>query len=346
MRKWIVAAGVTLAGLAVWSIYQYFTYPVRTGEYILLTSDQYRWPEEHIFAMLPDGSGLRRLVKGFEPSCSPDGRRIAFVAPVGPPQPDGRDPYTQIFLMDADGASMTQLTFDDRYHGSPVWPPDSQRLAFRVDDGLLTWSSDGLHQVRSNSSITIMDLNSRSVTYLGNHNWTFEDAAWSPYGTQLLVSAHNTGTDENDGLYLMNIDGSDITRLTSSKDRRPAWSPDGQYVVFLRQENVDTVENLIVMGADGSNLVNLLPETQVLSAPKWSPDSQRIIFVGYHVLSFKESGSVTEEWRNAVYSVSRDGTGQRLIIEPRGQVWGTDSGGFLPLLRTVSYGDVDWCKVR
>jgi hypothetical protein len=54
--KWIIAAG--LVALALISVYRYVSHPVRAGEYILLTSDEYHWPEDHIFAVLPDASRL------------------------------------------------------------------------------------------------------------------------------------------------------------------------------------------------------------------------------------------------------------------------------------------------
>jgi Tol biopolymer transport system component len=51
----------------------------------------------------------------------------------------------------------------------------------------------------------------------------------------------------------MDSDGSETTRLTKSQsiNRRPAWSPDGQFIVFEREGNIYS------MRADGSGVFNL-----------------------------------------------------------------------------------------
>jgi Tol biopolymer transport system component len=328
--KWIIAAG--LVALALISVYRYVSNPVRAGEYILLTSDEYHWPEDHIFAVLPDGSQLTRLGKGFDPACSPDGRRIAFAAPVGSFLPDGRNPYTQIFVMGADGSNVKQVTFGDDYSDSPTWSPDGRRLAFPEYGG-----------------IAIMDVDSLEVTHLTNLGRQAGCPTWSP-DEQRLVLCVLGKQDNEDGLYVVNADGSNLTRLTNGNDWEPDWSPDGRHIVFLHSETPFSSQTLRVVEADGGNPMDILPGEQegwsLRGSPKWSPDSQRIIVVASHLLSPEEAGISTGAWRDAVYMVNADGSGLRLVIQPNGRIPGWEQGALLPLLRSVGYGKVDWCKVR
>ena len=69
-----------------------------------------------------------------------------------------------------------------------------------------------------------------------------------------------------------------VTNLTQSvgDDKAPAWSPDGQRIVFESDRNGDY--EVYIMSSDGSNLINLTQSVGDDKAPAWSPDGQRIAF--------------------------------------------------------------------
>ena len=70
-----------------------------------------------------------------------------------------------------------------------------------------------------------------------------------------------------------------VTNLTQSvgDDKAPAWSPDGQRIVFESDRNGDY--EVYIMSSDSSNLINLTQSVGDDKAPAWSPDGQRIAFV-------------------------------------------------------------------
>ena len=90
-----------------------------------------------IFAMGPDGTGLKPLIDGplkdEEPDFSPDGRSIAFTSNL--------DDGPNVFVARADGRRVRRLTEGRRgcYRGhcylSPSWAPDGKHIALLVQAG-------------------------------------------------------------------------------------------------------------------------------------------------------------------------------------------------------------------
>jgi Tol biopolymer transport system component len=176
----------------------------------------------------------------------------------------------EIYIMDADGQNLQRLTGDPAIDAYPSWSPDGQKIAFSSD-------RDG------NDEIYIMDVFGRDQQNLTNHPGHDVHPSWSPDGQRI---AFVSSRDINREIYVMDADGKNLQRLTytpipplvgsSTLDRYPSWSPDGQRITF--ESHRDKNAEIYVMDADGQNQQNLTNHPADDRSPSWSPDGQKIAF--------------------------------------------------------------------
>jgi TolB protein len=81
--------------------------------------------------------------------------------------------------------------------------------------------------------------------------------------------AFQSNRDGNSEIYVMNVDGTAVTRLTNhyADDADPAWSPDGTRIVFMSDR--DGNEEIYVMNADGTGLTRLTNHPADDGHPDW-----------------------------------------------------------------------------
>lgn len=158
----------------------------------------------------------------------------------------------------------------------PSPSPDGTQFVFAVSQVTLQGEQqDDLYIVNRNG------LNMRWLTRTPG----IEDAPqWSPDGTKILFR----GTDAagNSNLYVINVDGTGTTNLTSqmpsdATDKRdPAWSPDGSRIAFIAARN--SQHRVWVMNADGSSPTQLTTDAGFDMTPTWSPSGDKIAFSRYN----------------------------------------------------------------
>ena len=146
---------------------------------------------------------------------------------------------SELFRRNSDG-SLTRLTFNQGDDRNPDW----------VSSGEIFYASN----VEGNWDIYVLPANAEPGTVpprnLTNHPAVDEDPAVSPDGSRIIFVRKEADTNGNgqvgDGdvgnIYVMNRDGSGARAVTNTNlDSSPAWSPDGQWVVFTRA--LDPTEN-------------------------------------------------------------------------------------------------------
>ena len=132
-----------------------------------------------------------------------------------------------------------------------------------------------------------MDADGSGVTRLIDDD-AYDDLSpdWSPDGQRIAFyrrDALESGGDGDADIYVMNADGSEVTRLTDNNaaDYFPAWSPDGRRIAFSSDRDGDYRDgnrDIYVMNADGSGVTRLTDDDARDDDPAWSPDGQRIAF--------------------------------------------------------------------
>ncbi len=192
------------------------------------------------------------------------------VSPVGPP-PDNsrivfateRDGNSEIYVMNADGTNIQNLTNNSATDSDPVWSPNGNQIAFVSD-------RDGFGY----SQIYTMNADGSGVTRISDTTANDSAPAWSPNGSQITFVSERDGFPQ---IYVMNGDGSGLTRVSdgSADDYAPAWSSNGR-IAFVSER--DGFPQIYVMNGDGSGLTRVSDGNGNDSAPAWSPDDSRLTF--------------------------------------------------------------------
>lgn len=83
------------------------------------------------------------------------------------------------------------------------------------------------------------------------------DAAWSPVDNRIVYVSEETG---NGDIYLLNLDGSAVVRLTDNVDdfdKHPTWSPDGLKVAFWSDMGFNDTRQIWQIDLDSGVLTSL-----------------------------------------------------------------------------------------
>ncbi|GAB5537357.1 MAG: hypothetical protein Rubg2KO_36060 [Rubricoccaceae bacterium] len=250
------------------------------GAQIAFTRDGY----VGLWAMDADGDNVRQLSEepaaGFGFAWSPDGRAIAArVARL-----DGVRRTDAIKQFELTGEEETLIDYAASTPSVPLWldayrvgvvrageldvrtTSEAPRLVALTGETVVGAGPDG---------IRVADLetgNLRDVHPLGEG--ALLNAVVSPDGQRVAFEAMGGG------LHVMDRDGSN--RIELGTGHRPAWSPDGRWVVFMTTEDdghVFTAADLVAARTDGSARVELTTTPDRLEMnPSWSPDGRAIAF--------------------------------------------------------------------
>jgi Tol biopolymer transport system component len=238
-----------------------------------------------------DGTDVRSVTDFAvtEPDWAPDGSRLAFGSE--------RDGTPQVYVVDADGTNLRQITSGDAGAGTPGWAPDGRHLAYEQA-----------------GRIVIEDLVDGTTQFV-----TPEPAAdafdilpqFSPDG-RTIAYVRVVG-DARKEVRTIDVDGTGDRLLSRGVDRAtsPDWSADGQHIVFndgsgsVSRGEGDS--HLFVVAADGSDLRQITSgPNEADFHPSWTPDGSRILFTRY------EFAPVSMLF--AIYSIAPDGSDPTLVF--------------------------------
>jgi Tol biopolymer transport system component len=102
--------------------------------------------------------------------------------------------------------------------------------------------------------------------------------SFSPDGSRIAFNSdRDSGPNGAHSIYTMNLDGSDIKRITEGTGRNPSYSPDGSTIVY-QSDREGGREHLWAVPVNGGEPRQITRGTQNDTAPNWSRDGTRIVY--------------------------------------------------------------------
>ena len=258
-----------------------------------------------IYLITPDNPTSVNLTRNScaddEPDWAPDGERLAWSS--------DRDGDFEVYVMNADGGDVTQLTVDGGAL-SPRWSPDGNLIAYSRGGTIMVVNADGSgpHAVLSSTAeaegenlcdsggfpggwspdstrityyaasaidqvghVCIVSLDGSTVeTVVSEPPGYNVEPVWSPDGGRV---AFRSIRDGNHDIYVYDLDSKTEQRLTDvpALDSEPDWSPSGEWIVFGSNRDSGLSTDIYVMRADGSEVLRLTDHEAKDSYPVWSP---------------------------------------------------------------------------
>ncbi|MXY01925.1 MAG: hypothetical protein F4190_09450 [Acidimicrobiales bacterium] len=208
--------------------------------------------QTHIWTVNSDGSNPIQLTSGAVeddyPTWSPDGRKLVFE------RHSWEHNEWYIVTMDADGGNPVDVNRKSGGGSTPAWSPDGSQIAFDSPWGghLAVMDADGTNAML----LPLKDSAGAQIAV-----FPLSKLSWSPDGTRLAFSMYETRDGRTvaweSNIAVLEISTGEIIQVTGmeGQENNPAWSPDGQRILFNTSQVVDRVNranHIFVVGAERS----------------------------------------------------------------------------------------------
>jgi len=205
-----------------------------------------------LYKVQRDGTGLTRLTEAphgsFEPAFSPDGHSIVFAS--------SRDGNAELYVMRADGTGTRRLTNYPKDDMAPQFSPDGQQVLFLRQVG----GSKILHKVPAVGGQPV-------AVRLPDHPVVVHGFAIDPTGRSLAVTEQTSARELQ--VVVLDLATGDVRATLGGPgvDEMPAFSPDGEWVVWSSPASGDT--ELWRARIDGSHAQQLTSRPGADWLPRW-----------------------------------------------------------------------------
>ena len=335
----------------------------------------------HVWMVSFAGGPARQLTFGergeTQPSWSPDGATIAFVAARGSGTGDDA-PKPQLWVLPADGGEARQLTTQRDGVVAYAWSPDGKRIAIVTPD-TMTREQEAKLRRRDDPKVYegdfrlnhlwVVDAETGRGGKVTSGAFTLRSApSWSPDGARLAFDATPTPMirDDRRDAYLVDVATKVLDRITTTGEveSTPQFSPDGKSLAFTVMPNEFAPEKdgiasrtlrnarLVTWDVVGRAITShAQPAVDVsVGQPRWSADGRHLWFTADdrvwrsaydYALAGRQYTKLTRELLVTSASASRDGAQMAFVIDRPdmpAEVYVTDPATPVPKRITTTNG--------
>ncbi len=207
------------------------------------------------------------------PSYSPNGRQIAFSGnrdPVPPTSPFGV-PGSHIYLMNANGSEIRQLTSGGFYDSNPSFSPNGRVVIF--DRSALSTSRT--------THIFSVNVDGTGLRQITNDEGSDYDPVFTPNGKAIVFVSNrrSSGRRDRSNIFSIRPTGAHVRLLIGGphSEYEPDISPNGRRIAFVSSRG----RGGIFIARTSGRHVRYLRGSRSGGSPSWAPDGKHIAFLRF-----------------------------------------------------------------